>query len=140
MVLNLHSVPEMQLLRNKSTDQKDQKTECQDVLLIDDDEGIRETLKIFLEMEGYSVTAAADGKEGIEALSKIRPCVILLDLMMPVMNGWEFVDALKNTRCADSPVVVVTAYTDRIDTIKHSGIIGKPIDLAVLQRTLQKWC
>ena len=111
------------------------------ILLVEDDAGIRETLRLFLEIEGYNVATASDGREGLEALSKMPvPGVILLDLMMPVMNGWEFVKAIKNTKFAAIPVVIVTAYTDQVGGIEHSGIIGKPIDLSTLIRTVEKWC
>ena len=114
--------------------------QCKSILVVEDDEGIRETMRIFLEIEGYNVVTAADGQKALDALAKANPCLILLDLMMPVMNGWEFVEALKNTKYADNPVVIVTAFTDQVGAIKHNGIIGKPFDLAALKKTVQRWC
>lgn len=69
---------------------------CRSILIIEDEKAIRETFRLALEMEGYQVNEASNGKEGLEALSTMpRPCVILLDLMMPVMNGWAFIRALE---------------------------------------------
>ena len=111
------------------------------VLLVEDDEGIRETMQVFLEIEGYNVITAADGRKGLEALSKTpKTCLILLDLMMPVMNGWEFVEALKSTQHANTPVIIVTAYADQLGETKCDGVIGKPIDLDALLEAVRKWC
>ena len=58
------------------------------ILIVEDDESIRETLKLLLEVEGYFVTVASNGREALELLKKIdTPFMILLDLMMPVMDG-----------------------------------------------------
>ncbi|MBO0799481.1 MAG: response regulator, partial [Blastocatellia bacterium] len=111
------------------------------VLVVEDDDGIREAMQVFLEIEGYRVITAADGRQGLEALSKAsKPCLILLDLMMPIMNGWEFADALKDTRHADIPVVIVSAYADQVGATKCEGVIAKPIDLDTLMETVRKWC
>lgn len=111
-------------------------------LVIEDDPAIRETLKLVLEMEGYQVFTASNGKEGIELLRDIpKPCIILLDLMMPVMNGWEFVEAIeKDVILATIPVVVVSAFTDRTKTIKATDVIKKPVDLSALLKILQDYC
>ena len=111
------------------------------VLVVEDDDGIREIMKLLLEIEGYNVVTAGNGQEGLEVLSKApNMCLILLDLMMPVMNGWEFVEALKDTGHADTPVVIVTAYADQAAGAKCDGVIGKPIDLELLLKTVRKWC
>jgi CheY-like chemotaxis protein len=112
------------------------------ILVVEDDEGIRETLRLFLELEGYTVFTAVHGKDGLEVLKKIpRPCLILLDLMMPVMNGWEFADEIKkNEMLAVIPVVIVTAYSNKVIPIKASGIIKKPIDLDALLRIVKTSC
>src|SRR5690349_21445677 len=115
--------------------------EVQSVLVVEDDDGIRETLQMFLEMEGYRVITAANGRQGLEALNKAaRPCLILLDLMMPVMNGWEFAASLKDTPHADVPVVIVSAYADQVGAMKCDGVITKPIDVDTLLKTVRRWC
>ncbi|MEO5970924.1 MAG: response regulator, partial [Bdellovibrionia bacterium] len=61
---------------------------CKCILIIEDEETIRDSLQFFLEFEGYQVYSASNGREGLDILSKLDlPCLILLDLMMPVMDG-----------------------------------------------------
>ena len=112
------------------------------ILVIEDDEGIRETLKMSLELEGYKVFTAVNGKDGLESLRTIpRPGLILLDLMMPVMNGWEFVEAVQTKDgLATIPVVVVTAYGVKEDSIKANAVIRKPVNLDMLLETARQWC
>ena len=69
------------------------------ILVVDDEHPIREMLRNVLEVEGYSVVTAQDGCEGMEALREHRPCLILLDLVMPLMDGEAFVKAVEPTRC-----------------------------------------
>ena len=58
------------------------------VLVVDDDEGIRGIIQMTLELEGYSVATASNGKEALDRIAEHRPALILLDLMMPIMTGW----------------------------------------------------
>jgi CheY-like chemotaxis protein len=79
-------------------------------LVVDDEPDARDMLRRSLESHGWSVTEAANGRLAIEKLQERRPSVILLDLMMPEMNGFQFVEELrKNADWRDIPVVVVTA-------------------------------
>ena len=95
---------------------------------------IRTVLKDALEWEGYYVYTASNGKEGMEILHEIAPpCLIILDLMMPVMNGWEFADALETDRAyADIPIVTLSAFSDPGKRIRVSGSLKKPVDLDIL--------
>jgi CheY-like chemotaxis protein len=115
---------------------------CKSVLVVDDDEAIRETMKLALELRGYLVFTAGNGKEGIDVLVEMpRPCLIFLDLMMPVMDGWDFVRALEDNPALDGiPVVVVTAFGDQAGTIKARSIIAKPMPLEVLYTTVREHC
>jgi CheY-like chemotaxis protein len=81
------------------------------VLLVDDDPGLRETTRYLLEEEGYRVRTAGDGEEAIQILaSPPRPGLVLLDLVMPVMDGWQFLaEAQSRGLLAEVPVVVVSA-------------------------------
>jgi CheY-like chemotaxis protein len=117
-------------------------TRCKNILIIEDDLAIREALRDVLEMEGYKIFSAANGKEGLEYLPKMTgPCLILLDLMMPVMNGWEVAAALRDdTILATIPVVVVTAYPAKAKEVQARSIIRKPIDLEVLLNIVSKYC
>jgi CheY-like chemotaxis protein len=112
------------------------------VLIVEDDDSIRETLRIVLETHGYSVSTAANGKEGIDLLLKTPlPCLILLDLMMPVMDGWSFVEALEQeTALAAIPVVVVTAFSEAKRSIKAKEIIKKPVDIDLLLSVVKRYC
>ena len=118
---------------------------CRDILVVEDDQDISESLRDLLESEGYHVATAANGREGIEVLraQNLQPCVVLLDLMMPVMNGWQFLEA----KAADDglsaiPVVVVSAYGDRFDSAckATAGFISKPIDLGRLLGLVHRLC
>ena len=85
------------------------------VLIVEDDEDMRAILMQLLEYHGWEAYAAGDGKEGIEALQRHRPSLVLLDLAMPRMNGAEFRTAqqqLPDKRLANVPVVVVSAVHD----------------------------
>jgi CheY-like chemotaxis protein len=112
------------------------------VLIVEDDRDIRESLQEILEFEGYEVLTATNGKEGVEALSRMpRPCLILLDLMMPVMNGWQFLEAQKSNHClATIPVVVVSAVSERDKAAGAAAFIKKPVDLESLLKTVEKYC
>ncbi|WP_409480153.1 response regulator [Pseudobdellovibrio sp. HCB154] len=106
------------------------------ILVVDDDEGIREILQMAFMTEGYSVTTAANGKEALDILSHSPHYgLILLDLMMPKMNGWEFVEAFQKTSHPQIPIILMTAYTDRVKNIDVKEVISKPMDFeALLQR------
>ncbi len=112
------------------------------VLIIDDEEGIRETLQLALEFEGYDVHTAANGKEGFEALERIRrPCLILLDLMMPTMNGWEFAVAIGESEDHRAiPVVVISAFDDQAKGLPVHSVLKKPIDLSMLLDIVHQCC
>lgn len=81
------------------------------VLVVDDDEMIRDILRRYLEPEGYRVTTAADGEAALRHVADTTPDVVLLDLQMPGMDGVEFLRRFREEH-ADIPVVVVTGYPD----------------------------
>jgi CheY-like chemotaxis protein len=117
-------------------------SEGKSVLIVEDDNSIREVLQMFLEYEGYCVMTAANGQEGIEALSRGQsPCLIVLDLMMPIMDGWQFVESIaKNATFAAIPIVVVTAFIEKAQEIKAKLVVKKPIDLNDLLKIVQQYC
>ena len=114
------------------------------VLVVDDDRDTREMLVRFLELEGFGVRGAANGEAALATLQNGRlPCVILLDLMMPVMNGWEFRQAQRQQPdLASIPVVVVTAAGGRADipAIPADGWLSKPVDFDTLLHTIRAFC
>jgi CheY-like chemotaxis protein len=114
------------------------------VLVVEDDRDTREMLERFLELEGFGVRSAANGEAALATLrAEGRPCVILLDLMMPVMNGWQFREAQRRHPDFSSvPVVVVTAAGPRaeIPSIAADGWLSKPVDLDQLLDTIRRFC
>jgi CheY-like chemotaxis protein len=113
------------------------------ILVVEDEPDIRSSLRQALEWEGYAVVEAENGREGVEKLSTMpTPCLILLDLMMPVMNGWEFAQALKGDMAlATIPVVVVTAFAERgLDRLGARGVVKKPVDLDRLLAVVKEHC
>ena len=115
------------------------------VLVVEDDPELLVSLSEVLESEGYHVTGA---RNGLEALGRLRggtrPSVILLDLMMPIMNGWQFrYEQRQDSDLAKIPVVVVSAKSDSQQHalwLEADGYITKPIDLKVLLDTLSRYC
>jgi CheY-like chemotaxis protein len=123
-----------------------EKTPCETILVIEDDEPIRSLIQHALELEGYTILVAGDGKEGLELLRKVhRPCLILLDLMLPVMNGWEFLEELKRNKgdmLATIPVIITSAAGQAAVSAgqQAQGYIKKPIDLDLLLNQVAKFC
>jgi CheY-like chemotaxis protein len=112
---------------------------------VEDDRDIRETLKLSLTILGYKVGAVANGRDALAYLGvNENPCLILLDLMMPIMDGWEFRKRQKqDTRVAGIPVVVITADGNARQKAAQMGAIDgikKPFELAELERVAQAYC
>jgi CheY-like chemotaxis protein len=116
---------------------------CNKILLVEDDVDIRTTLKEVLELEGYDVVPAGNGREAFDALQNMKehPCLILLDLMMPIMNGWEFLEAQQAASLLSTiPVVVVSAAGDKAKSAKAHGFIKKPIEVDGLLKMIKQYC
>ncbi len=79
------------------------------VLVVEDHPAIRALLEAALSMEGYAVRTAAHGKAALEQLAAFRPCVILLDLVMPVLDGWGFLDAYRGLPGGDARIITMAA-------------------------------
>ena len=102
------------------------------VLIVDDDVYIVELVEMTLGEEGYVVEAARDEIEALEKLKEIRPCLILLDMRMPEMNGWEFSQAYRSAPGPHAPIIVITAGKDapgKAEEIGAQGYLSKPFDL-----------
>ncbi len=107
------------------------------VLVVDDDPGIRECVAELLSFEGFRVLEARNGREGLELLERARPAVVVLDLMMPLMNGWEFRDEQKRRpEVANIPVIVVTAHNN--PNVDADRVLPKPFDMDVLIRAVHE--
>ncbi len=113
------------------------------VLIVEDDLDTREMLGRFLELEGFKVETAENGKRALERLgSGVGACVILLDLMMPVMDGWQFrQEQIRNSALADIPVIVVSAAgRERLEKIQADAYLSKPVDLDELLGCVTQFC
>lgn len=98
------------------------------ILVVDDEPGIRATVQAMLEIEGYVVSQAANGADALAALERQRPDLILLDMRMPVLDGWGFATELRR-RGHRVPVVVMTAARDAArwaSEIAASAFVSKP--------------
>jgi CheY-like chemotaxis protein len=83
------------------------------VLIVEDEPDVRRMLELLLKHEGYEVTTAANGAEALAAMRQEMPCLVLLDIMMPVMDGWQFRrHQLANADIANVPVLCLTAVFD----------------------------
>jgi len=111
------------------------------ILVVDDDLDILETLKRLLGDSGYSVICAASVQEALSELDRVTPCLILLDLMMPERNGWDFrVEQQRRFELSNIPVVVMTASATAPSSIFASAFLRKPLDLAELRNTIDRLC
>jgi two-component system alkaline phosphatase synthesis response regulator PhoP len=86
------------------------------ILVVDDEESVRQVVSFTLEQAGYEVESSADGDDCLEKVYSFRPDLILLDLMMPLVDGWEVLRLLRsNPETADIPVVILTAKGEIYD-------------------------
>jgi CheY-like chemotaxis protein len=116
------------------------------LLVVDDDANITRALSNLLEDEGYRVVAAENGKRGLELVEAgLRPNAIILDLMMPVMDGWDFrAEQLKDPAIRETPVIVLTAtgFSRRTIREQFGGVeyLAKPPSTDHLLDTLRRVC
>lgn len=117
------------------------------VLVVDDDPGIVAMFEQAVKLEGFRVESAVDGEEALDKIAKLKPDLVLLDLMMPGYGGFEVIQELKAGPRAATPIVVITGrFTDSAtaEEIKREPSVVafldkpiRPVDLAaVLHRTL----
>jgi excisionase family DNA binding protein len=114
------------------------------VLVVDDDPQVRELVRVNLEVEGYSVREAGNAEEGLRAVEDDAPDLILLDVMMPQVDGWEMLRRVQERHGIGSiPVVMFSGQLDASGEAKAAargaqGFIGKPFDLrALVEQTKQ---
>jgi CheY-like chemotaxis protein len=113
------------------------------VLVVDDDPAIRGLVADALRGEGFAVDLAAHGREALEAMRARRPGAVVLDLMMPVMDGFTFIETChKEQLCDGVPIVVISAIQDalrRIQEVPVHACMAKPFDLDDLVRVVGEY-
>ena len=105
------------------------------LLIIEDDSNIRELLRLYLEQEGYVIESACDGAEGLRAFKRIHPDLVLLDVMMPNMDGWQVCKEIREY--SKVPIIMLTAKSDERDELQgfELGVdeyISKPFSPKIL--------
>jgi CheY-like chemotaxis protein len=111
------------------------------VLVVEDDDGIRDLVDLVLTSAGYEVLTASDGAAALQVVGTVHPDLVLLDMRMPVMDGWEFARRYRAGPEPHAPIVVVTAARDaaqRAAEINANGYLGKPFDMAELLATVSQ--
>jgi CheY-like chemotaxis protein/anti-sigma regulatory factor (Ser/Thr protein kinase) len=112
------------------------------VLVMDDDAATRDLVSRFLRREGFAVRCAADGAEGLAMARRLRPSAILLDVMMPRMDGWAVLTALKaDPDLSETPVVMVTVVQERglAFSLGAADYLNKPVRWDRLKRVLDRF-
>ena len=120
------------------------------ILLVDDDPDFVEAVKVIVENGGYEVQVAYDGEEGLEAVAARKPDLIVLDVMMPVMNGHEACAKLKTDDATKNiPIILLTAVADRVTTSTYThrdmleseaeDYMPKPVEPKELLERIQTW-
>jgi CheY-like chemotaxis protein len=111
------------------------------VLLVEDEDDLREMMRDALEMNGYCVVAAEEGQAALDAFDRVEHvCLVLLDLLMPGMNGWDFLAKMRaRPDLARVPVVVHTSAPDQAPE-GVTSVLRKPLDLARLLSVVRQHC
>jgi two-component system, chemotaxis family, chemotaxis protein CheY len=107
-----------------------------DILIVEDEQDLSNLLLDVLETEGHTARTAGNGLEALSRIEERRPQLILLDMMMPVMDGWQFIERLRaNEEWTNIPVVVMTAVYDMSSLERKTGakaILTKPFDIELI--------
>jgi len=116
------------------------------VLVVEDHDDTRAMVEMFLELDGYSVVSAAHGRQALDVIERERPCLILLDVMMPVMDGpacARMVRANTDPQIAATPIVLLTAVPNARQIQLEVGavdVIAKPITFDTVAAAVERHC
>jgi CheY-like chemotaxis protein len=112
------------------------------VLLVDDDEDLRDSIADLLRQRGYFVETAEDGHQALALIaSHHTPCVVLLDLVMPGMDGWKFLGIVQaDPQMQSIPIVIASAHAATHAPAGTAGVLRKPFDLEELFATVERHC
>jgi two-component system, OmpR family, response regulator len=114
----------------------------EDVLVVDDDTDMAEVIMLVLSEAGYPTRSAANGLQALEAAKAKKPALVLLDMLMPVMDGWECARELRHLYGHSLPIVVVTAAEHveaRGDEIDAEDVLPKPFEMTELLRVVGRY-
>lgn len=112
------------------------------ILLIEDRKDAREALRVFLEISGHRVAAAADGPQGLDMARSFKPDVVLVDIGLPGLDGYQVAERFREMAGQDGPcLIALTGYDEpedrrRVVEAGFTSHFSKPVDLAALSRTL----
>lgn len=114
------------------------------IVLVEDEDSILQTLQLLLESEGFRVIAAVDGMEGLNKIRAEKPDIVILDIMLPKLDGYKICGLLKHDgRYAQIPVIMLTARAQESDKamgkeVYADAYITKPFDPEALMATIKK--
>jgi len=115
------------------------------IMVVDDEPDVLEVVKLILESDGYQVVTASSGQEALNIIEKEKPDLVLLDIIMPRMDGWEVFSRIKsNPRTHSIPVIMLTAKDQRIDkliglhVVRVDDYITKPFGRAELLERIKR--
>lgn len=109
------------------------------VLIVDDEEGVRESLRDVVELVGCTALMAASAEEALALLSECRPCLVVLDLLMPGMTGAEMLETMRQTPALSTLTVVIsTSAPERAP--RGVAVLAKPIDVDALCVRIRSAC
>ncbi len=109
--------------------------------MVDDEDGIREVVTSILEVEGYQVVEACNGEEALAAVEREAPRAILLDMRMPVLDGWGFAAAYRQRPGPHAPIIVMTAAQNARawgEEVQAQGVVPKPFEMLALLDAVER--
>jgi CheY-like chemotaxis protein len=113
------------------------------VLIVEDDDDVRGFMELLVSSCGYETMTARDGQEALAKMRERKPCMVLLDLQMPRMDGWQFREVqLQDVALARIPVVCLTAFFDPAQVSRQLGVrcLTKPTDFPTVIDAVQTAC
>lgn len=112
------------------------------VLVVEDDPDMVDVITAILAAEGYTYRTASNGLQALDAVDGERPAVILLDMLMPIMNGWQTAEELHHRYGRTVPIVIITAAEHaqaRAREVDADGVLAKPFEIDDLLRVVARY-
>ena len=113
------------------------------VLIVDDDSNTRTALTDLMDEDGFNTITAYDGKEAVDKALKEKPDIVLMDIRLPIMDGYEACKQIKEMEEANPKVILYTAYVDAVNVTKAREVgaddfVGKTSDFSTIRNTIRK--